>query len=217
MPARSNGDGHEQRQQILTATVSLISERGVDTVRLRDVASTAGVSVGMIQHYFESRDRLIEEAFRRFSDDVIAQLHRVTAGPDKTVDQLAALCQAAAAAASVKKRSNVWLDLVSVSSRNPTLRPVAHCVYEAWVESFRAVIAAGVAGGDFPADIDPVVVSEQLVMAVDGLDVASAIGRRGATRQWRVDRLLAAARALLRVDIEMVATETETSRTSRVK
>lgn len=78
---------------------------------------------------------------------------------------------------------------------------MAQAVYEAWVESFYGVVSEGVARGEFAGDVDPTEVSEQLVMLVDGLDVASAIQRSGATRQWRADRLLAAATSLLRVDL----------------
>ena len=50
--------------QIMEATERLIAEYGFDGLRLRDVSKTAGVSIGMIQHYFETRDGLVLEGTR---------------------------------------------------------------------------------------------------------------------------------------------------------
>ncbi len=56
--------GADQRARILVAAEAVIRERGLNQTRLRDVAAAAGVSTGMVQHYFDSRDRLLAEAFQ---------------------------------------------------------------------------------------------------------------------------------------------------------
>jgi AcrR family transcriptional regulator len=51
------------RVQLLGAAAACLSERGFELTRLRDVAKRAGVSIGLLQHYFETRDGLLREAF----------------------------------------------------------------------------------------------------------------------------------------------------------
>ena len=194
---RKAGHGEAQRDQILTAGVQLLAQHGADTIRLRDVADAAGVSVGMIQYYFESRENLVVAAFRRYSEELIARLRQTVTSEGDPWDKLTALCKTAAAGASVRRRSAVWLNLVDLAIRDDVLRRVACDVYEAWVAAFHQLVQEGRERGSFRPDVDPVAAAEQLVAIVDGLDVASAIRRRGATRQWRQDRLLAAGRALL--------------------
>ena len=58
----------ERREQILEAAARVISERGADGTRLADIARKAGVSIGLIQHYFNTRDELLAEAFDYFNE-----------------------------------------------------------------------------------------------------------------------------------------------------
>src|SRR5690348_14257805 len=55
----------DRRSQILDAAVRVIAERGIDGARLADIAEAAGVSLGLVQHYFRHRRRLLLEVFRR--------------------------------------------------------------------------------------------------------------------------------------------------------
>ena len=48
-----------RRAAIIAATARVIVTNGVDSTRLADVAEEAGVSVGLIQHYFVTRDELL--------------------------------------------------------------------------------------------------------------------------------------------------------------
>ena len=52
------------RRSILKATLELIGAGGPDAVTHRAVASRAKIPVGSVTYHFESRDRLIIEAFR---------------------------------------------------------------------------------------------------------------------------------------------------------
>jgi TetR/AcrR family fatty acid metabolism transcriptional regulator len=48
--------------RLIEAAVAMIDEGGEGSIRLRDIASTAGVTLPSIYHFFGSRDGLIEEA-----------------------------------------------------------------------------------------------------------------------------------------------------------
>ncbi|AQA06319.1 TetR family transcriptional regulator [Mycobacterium sp. MS1601] len=59
--ADSNGGEHaSRRERIRDAALELFSGQGVSATTMRDVAQAADVSVGLVQHHFGSKDRLIQ-------------------------------------------------------------------------------------------------------------------------------------------------------------
>ena len=57
MPKRV--DHQQRRRQIANALWRLVSAHGFNSVSLRQVATEAGVSMGLVQHYFESREQML--------------------------------------------------------------------------------------------------------------------------------------------------------------
>ena len=72
----SEGAPEDRRATILDATLRLIAAEGVDAITHRRVAAAAGVPLGSTTYYFESREHLLREAFRRYLAQVQAQLAR---------------------------------------------------------------------------------------------------------------------------------------------
>lgn len=54
----------DKRQAILQATLHLVSERGFHNTPVSLIAKEAGVSAGIIYHYFANKDGLIDELYR---------------------------------------------------------------------------------------------------------------------------------------------------------
>ncbi|MFG2088945.1 MULTISPECIES: TetR/AcrR family transcriptional regulator [unclassified Spirillospora] len=68
MERRTRGPGalHEvRRREIADAVLAIVAERGLPAVSLTEVAARAGVSAGRVQHYFPTKQKLIEAAFDR--------------------------------------------------------------------------------------------------------------------------------------------------------
>ncbi|MBP2473968.1 AcrR family transcriptional regulator [Crossiella equi] len=63
-------DHEERRQHIAGALWRIVSRHGMEAVSLRDVAAEAGVSMGSVQHYFRSKDRMLEFALEFSSQKV---------------------------------------------------------------------------------------------------------------------------------------------------
>ncbi|SFS90206.1 TetR/AcrR family transcriptional regulator [Marininema halotolerans] len=52
-------DQRQRKNQIATATWSLILDKGIDQVSIQKIANKANISVGLVQHHFSSKDQLI--------------------------------------------------------------------------------------------------------------------------------------------------------------
>jgi AcrR family transcriptional regulator len=57
-------DHDARRRQLADAVVALVDGHGLDAVTIAGVAQQAGISVGLVQHYFPSKDELLLHAYR---------------------------------------------------------------------------------------------------------------------------------------------------------
>jgi len=55
-------DPETRRRTIAEAVLAIAARDGLDAASVRDVAAEAGVSAGMVQHYFRSRDEMLQFA-----------------------------------------------------------------------------------------------------------------------------------------------------------
>jgi TetR/AcrR family transcriptional regulator, transcriptional repressor of bet genes len=74
MPRRV--DQQARRRQIVEALWRVTTDRGLESVSLRQVAAEAGVSVGMVQHYFKDKDEMLLFALDSLSAHVGGRVAR---------------------------------------------------------------------------------------------------------------------------------------------
>ncbi|MEJ2888197.1 TetR/AcrR family transcriptional regulator [Actinomycetospora aeridis] len=68
-------DHHERRTLLADALLRVAAERGLMDVSLRHVAAEAGVTAGMVQHYFRTKDEMMIFALDVVAARVQARLH----------------------------------------------------------------------------------------------------------------------------------------------
>ena len=84
----------ERRQQLIDATMKCIAKKGMGSTTLSDVAGTAGLSQGIVNLHFESKDNLLNETLRYIADEYKTQFDSALqrAGP-APADKLQALME----------------------------------------------------------------------------------------------------------------------------
>jgi len=60
------------RQRILDVTATLVLEKGIDGVSLRQIADEVGVKAGSLYYHFTSKDQLVETIFQQGIDVMMA-------------------------------------------------------------------------------------------------------------------------------------------------
>ncbi len=73
-------DHHERRDQIASALMRVAATQGLAAVSLRHVAAEAGVTSGMVQHYFPTKDAMMDFAMRSASARYEARMNDAIAG-----------------------------------------------------------------------------------------------------------------------------------------
>ena len=60
-------DHQQRREQIAAALMRVVANDGLEAVSLRHVAAEAGVTAGMVQHYFPSKEAMMDFAMQSAS------------------------------------------------------------------------------------------------------------------------------------------------------
>lgn len=112
-----------RRQQLIKATMQAIDQWGLSNTTIVRIAQLAGVSSGIISHYFGGKDGLLEATMRH----VLRELSTVTSARRKAADE-APLAQITAIVAANFDRTQVdkavmktWLEFWSSSLHQPEL------------------------------------------------------------------------------------------------
>lgn len=167
-----------RRTAILEATLDQIVARGTEALRMKDVAMAARVSVGTLQYYFGSRSDLLVQAFRTHSGFVVDAITDLSRAQGSGWEKMRASLAAVPCIGDVRRRSQVWIELLAASSRNEFLRASVDEVFCHWRSHFRSVIDIGIRDGSFHPQTDTGLIVDILIAAIDGFDVA-AFSRRG--------------------------------------
>lgn len=76
-----------RRADLIAATQELVAAGGPEAATVRAIAARAGVTAGLIRHYFQSKDELTRAAYRSLMDGMTAKgsdaLEGVGAGPEE--------------------------------------------------------------------------------------------------------------------------------------
>ncbi len=181
MPKRV--DQHERRTRIADALLRVAAERGAEAVSLRHVAAEAGVSTGMVQHYFRTKDEMLLFALDAVSERTRARLGDDDAGvgpsPAPGAFVRALLVQQLPFDDTRRIEDRVALAFHAYAARNPA---IAGRLREANAQ-LRAYLADLVRGAmaahQAPAHLDPHNTAIALLALVEGLGVQAAVEQYG--------------------------------------
>jgi len=87
-----------RRSAALDAAMELAAEGGYDAVRMRDVATRAGIALGTLYRYFGSKDDLLSSAMAAWSGDLRGRLNQRPPSGDSPVDRVVSVMRRASRA-----------------------------------------------------------------------------------------------------------------------
>jgi TetR/AcrR family transcriptional regulator, fatty acid metabolism regulator protein len=78
----------DKRRLILDGAVSVFARQGFHTCRVADIADEAGVAYGLVYHYFESKDEVLDTLFLERWQLLLAAIDEIDAQPITARDKL---------------------------------------------------------------------------------------------------------------------------------
>jgi AcrR family transcriptional regulator len=189
-----------RRSELLEAAVAVLRRTGFERMRLRDVADEAGVSIGLLQHYFGTREQLGREAFAAACGERASRVAAAAAPAGPAWPRVRRLLENAFEPEGLEERAATWLDLCASGGRDDELREAAGRVQDVWRAPLRAAIDDGIETGELAPRVDADVAVDLLLAIVDGVELAVTIADEQATPPERLlGPTLALARDLLGV------------------
>lgn len=72
----------ERRQALITATLRCLAAHGAEKTSIRNICREAEVSIGLVNHYYQSKEALIADVYEQVSNDLLASLTEAARAAD---------------------------------------------------------------------------------------------------------------------------------------
>lgn len=147
----------------------MIAKRGIDGVRVEDVAAEADVSTALLYYHFRSRAGLVEAAFEMASERAPSTALRVASSRLSGYEALEdALLAELDNKASQREYAIVWGEVSARAVFEPELRPRVRRINHDWRQTVAGAIVRGIEDGSIAPDVVPDDAAEVLIVLVDG-------------------------------------------------
>lgn len=122
--SRRTASKEARRQQLIEATIKCISKKGIGSTTLGDVASEAGLSQGIVNLHFKSKDNLFNETLRYLADEYKSLFEKTLqkAGPGAAEKLLALMELDLKPSVCDQRKLAVWFGFWGEVKAMPTYR-----------------------------------------------------------------------------------------------
>lgn len=141
----------KRRAALVAAVLDLVAEGGTDAATTRAIAARAGVTPGLIRHYFGDKDSLMTAAYGQMMQDMVTPCTAAAdaAGPDAVARLRAFLAAAVDPEALDGRTVALWAAYIHRTGTDAALRAAHERGYLAFRDRLEALIA------DLPASALP--------------------------------------------------------------
>ncbi|MBB3976152.1 AcrR family transcriptional regulator [Rhizobium azooxidifex] len=112
----------ERRHDLIEATLDCIAEGGLQGATVRQIAIKAGVTAGLIRHYFVSKEQILQEAYRVVIGRLTEKAERVAGTPDERLRSFIVINLTEPVANS--RSLSLWASFISRVSVDPALAAI---------------------------------------------------------------------------------------------
>jgi AcrR family transcriptional regulator len=170
----------KRRADLVQAAIRCLSEGGMSAFKMERIAAEAGVSLGLLPHYFASKNELLKEVYRAaLYEDVnrtIAELDDKDA-PGSAAERMCRIVDAIIDPEYLRPANlNVWLALWGEIVVNPELRRTHRALYRSYLASLAQLI--GTVAKDRHRQVNAVEIARSLQALIDGLFLERALDRQ---------------------------------------
>lgn len=184
----------DRREQILAAACDVVSDIGFKSLRIADVAKSAGTSTGTVHYYFDTKTALMRAAFEWNFTRSLARRRHLLEEVDDPQRRLEVFVDSYLPVDEQTIHAwRVWAELWVEALHDSELQELNEQVYGEWRRIVAGVIRDGQVAGQFRPE-DPVVVANALIGMIDGLALQVLVGSHSMT----VDRMRQVCHQMLR-------------------
>jgi AcrR family transcriptional regulator len=142
----------ERRRQILQAAVRTFAERGYHATRVSDIAKEAGVAYGLVYHYYESKETLLEAIFKETWGAMLETVSSVEQLDEPARERVRKVTEIVLR--TWKRDPNLVRVLVREVTRSNQVQEETEEIDLAY-RALQRIVEQGQGNGEFRTDLDP--------------------------------------------------------------
>ena len=158
------------------AVWALLAEHGAEAVTMRQVAAEANVSLGRVQHYFATKDALLQHACRAVVDLAAGQYVDRTHSLSAVASVRALLLQPIPRDAASRVGAAVWQSFLTLAASDPGIRTIVVEAVEGARQELARMIIEAQQDGSLRQSLDPGRTARSLFALSYGLSQQVLIG-----------------------------------------
>lgn len=195
-------DHNSRRLEIADAALDAIAERGLDAVRLVDIAHATSATTGQIVHYFPDKDAVLLAAL----DAIIEQLLTKDGQAESAEDLSSLLAETLPLDTERRRQWNIWLQFASRATHNPAFASRHAHYYRQITRDVAASLSRVV---DRRANVE--MMADAIVAVVDGIGVRATLE----PKEWPASRQKALLESMLKPMLGLPQSIRKTPRTRK--
>lgn len=158
----------EQRCRIVRSAFRVLARDGLTGLSMRQVAKEAGCTIGLINHWFTSKDDLVMAAWEEAVRDQDEHVEQLRAGDRFRADEI--LLGALPTTLELRRRELVWLAFSAHAGSSPAVRKI----YTRHYDYARRLLSEALAPDGSPSKQDEGL-ADLLIAATDGIAKMAAL------------------------------------------
>ena len=189
MPKRPNTQpeiNEFRRESLKRAALKVIATRGYDNATVDRIAAAAGVSRGLINHYYEAKDDLLVQAYASLLERVTAETRKAALKHQGAIQQIFAMIETLFGPKILNQTSrDAYLAYWGATPTNAQFRKVVRQYYTGYHRAMSALIAR--AGQESGLSVDAGRLATSLTGLIDGMWLQLSLGILGVTPEAAVE------------------------------
>ncbi|SIS16718.1 TetR/AcrR family transcriptional regulator [Williamsia sterculiae] len=169
-------DHEERRGLIVAATMRVVDQVGLEGVTVRAIAREAGVSTGVLAHYFANKADILVAAHRAAFEQVA---NRIETLRSTTRDPVDLLCRALEEALPLDRlrllEAQIDVSFFGLALHDSTLRAARQASYASTVLGWQELIEEVVDLGFAQPGVDSTALAVETVALIDGISVQAVL------------------------------------------
>jgi AcrR family transcriptional regulator len=196
----STESGQRSRDRVLAAALDLITEAGIDRVRVAEIARRANMSSGQVMYYFTSKEHILLETLAWQDHLALSRTRAALAKVTGAWRRLDCYIYNYLPAGPSDPDWILWMEAWARAPHNGQVTQFMEELLAPWRDDLAAIIARGIAEGTFaaPASLDDFTLRFNALL--DGLALLRLRQLHQPSRKLLVELALTTARAELAPD-----------------
>jgi TetR/AcrR family transcriptional repressor of bet genes len=188
---RRTASRETRRRQLIDATMKCIARKGMGSTTLGDVAKEAGLSQGIVNLHFESKDNLLTETLRTLANEYREQFDKTMerSGPHPSDTLLALLEMDLKPALCDRQKLAIWFAFWGEVKSRPTYRRICDEFDRYYDSVIERLCAALIKEGGYK-NINAAAAAEALTCMTNGLWLSCLVSPKSWDRQVAMDAIM---------------------------